>query len=380
MTTTPARAAAAIATVFLMHGFIIGSWVAHIPLVKQTLGVGPGPFSIGLLSVAAGAVTAMPIAGLEINRHGSRAITLFTAFCYFAALALPAFATSLPWMMAGGFIFGAGLGSTDVAMNAHGLAVETRWRRPIMSGLHGLYAVGGLLGAAFAALLLPVAGAGLHVALASSIAIAALLLCRPLFLPAEVDKGLSGSHFAWPTRATIGLGLLCFLALMSEGAVLDWAAIHFTEHFLVEASTAAWSFALFSAGMAASRLTGDFLRQRFGAHRMVVASALATGVAMLAVIMAPSFAMGLAAITLLGLAIGNVAPVLFAGGGRLEPDAPGRGIAAVTTLGYSGFLAGPPLIGFIAEFASLRFAFLAVVVASIIIAVFARRVAAADTY
>ena len=136
---------------------------------------------------------------------------------------------------------------------------------------------------------------------------------------------------------------------MAEGSVLDWSAIYFTAEFKVDAGTAGLAYAFFSGGMAASRFTGDWLRQKFGAVHMVVASALLTAVSIALAVSVSSFLTAVVAFTFAGIGIGNIAPVLFAGGGRLEPEAPGRGIAAVTTLGYAGFLAGPPLIGFAAE-------------------------------
>ena len=200
------------------------------------------------------------------------------------------------------------------------------------------------------------------------------------YLPAAADKGLSGSHFAWPTKATIGLGLLCFLALMIEGSILDWAAIMMREKFLVDASFAALAFGFYQGGMAVARFTGDWIRLKVGAVRMVTVSALMAAAGTAVALVAPSPFLAIAAFVFAGLGIGNVAPVLFAGGGRLEPDAPGRGIAAVTTLGYSGFLCGPPLIGFAAQVTSLPTALFLTVVAALIIAFYARSVNAADTY
>jgi MFS family permease len=214
----------------------------------------------------------------------------------------------------------------------------------------------------------------------SGLAAVGFLFSSRFLLSADVDKGLSGSHFAWPTKATIGLGLLCFLALMIEGSVADWAAIMMQGRFAIEASIAAMAFGFYQGGMAVSRFTGDMLRQRFGAVPMVFWSALLTAAGTAAALMLPSVPLSLLAFTIAGIGIGNVAPVLFAGGGRLEPDAPGRGIAAVTSLGYSGFLAGPPLIGIAAEFSNLQWALGLTVLAALIIAVFARMVQSADTY
>jgi MFS family permease len=380
MTTTPARAAIAIFCMFLAHGLLLGAWVPHIALAQQRLEAGPAVFGLALLSIAGGAVLAMPIAGVEINRFGSRNVTVLSGIAFACTVLLPMHAPTMALFIPAGLALGAAIGTMDVAMNTHGIAVEKKLGRPIMSRLHGGFSLGGLFGAAAAALLLPRIGPLTHGLVATAVALAIIAACRPFLLPSQVDKGLSGTHFAWPTRATIGLGLLCFLALMSEGAVLDWSTIYFRDKFTIDASTAGLSYAMFSGGMAASRLSGDWVRLTFGAVRMVVFSALLTAAALTLGLWAGSYPLALLAFTVTGIGIGNIAPVLFAGGGRLEPDAPGRGIAAVTTLGYSGFLAGPPLIGFIAEGTSLGVAFLSIVAASIIIAVFARRVAAADTY
>jgi hypothetical protein len=272
------------------------------------------------------------------------------------------------------------IGSMDVSMNAHGIAVEKALRRPTMSMLHAGFSIGGTIGAFAGAALLELFGAATQALIVATVCAAIQIVASRFYLAAYVDKGLSGSHFAWPTRATIGLGLLCFLALMIEGSILDWAAIMMREKFEIDASFAALGFGFYQAGMAAARLTGDWIRLRAGAVRMVLWSALLAAAGTALALSAPSPYLALVAFVFAGLGLGNIAPVLFAGGGRLEPDAPGRGIAAVTTLGYSGFLLGPPLIGFLAQVSSVSTALFLTVFAALIIAVFARSVRAADTY
>ena len=377
---TPTQASWANFTIFLLHGIMVGSWVPHIPLAKARLDVGPAIFGLALLAIAAGAVTAMPIAGAMINRYGSGRVILVTGVLFCLAFAGPVMSPTLLPFVIMGYILGAFIGSMDVAMNAHGIAVERALKRPIMSMLHGGFSVGGMVGAFFGAWALKYVGEFAHIALAGAACLALLLVSVQFLLPRSVDKGLSDSHFGWPTKATIGLGLLCFLVLMSEGSVLDWSAIYFTTEFKVDAGTAALAYAFFSGGMAASRFTGDWLRLKFGAVHMVVASALLTALSLALAVNISSFLAAVIAFTFAGIGIGNIAPVLFAGGGRLEPDAPGRGIAAVTTLGYAGFLAGPPLIGFAAQLTSLGHAFWIIVLACLVIAVFGSRVRAADTY
>ncbi len=380
MPNNPTAARHAIMAIFLIHGALLGAWVTQIPLAKIRLETGLGLFGVALLSFAAGAVIAMPLAGAFINKHGSARVTWFMGLGFCLFLFGPSFAPTFPLFVLGGICLGACVGSMDVAMNAHGLAVEKALKRPVMSGFHGGFSVGAAIGTIGGAWLQGQVGPFYQLLIISAVSAIGILFCTRSFLPASADKGLSGSHFAWPTKATIGLGLLCFLALMIEGSVADWAAIMLQGRFALDASVAAMAFGFYQTGMAVSRFTGDTLRQRFGAVPMVFWSALLTAAGTAAALVLPSLPLALVAFAIGGIGIGNVAPVLFAGGGRLEPDAPGRGIAAVTSLGYSGFLAGPPLIGIAAEFSSLQWALGLTVVAALIIAAFARMVQSADTY
>ncbi len=374
------RARWAIALTFLVHGFILGTWVPHIPLAKDRLDVGTGIFGVALLAIAVGAIIAMPISGAMINRFGSARVTSVTGVVFCLAFILPPLAPNLAVFLVAALIFGASIGSMDVAMNAHGIAIEKALRRPTMSLLHGGFSVGAMVGSLLGALLLRMMSETSHILLGSAICLALFLPCIRFYLPSAIDKGLSGEGFVWPTRATIGLGALCFLALMAEGAIVDWSGLMLRQRFQVDASTAALGFAAFAAGMSLSRFLGDQLRVRFGASRLVRWSAILMAAGLAVALTIPSPAVAIVALALAGIGIGNAAPILFAGGGRLEPDAPGRGIAAVTTLGYAGFLAGPPLIGFAAELTGLTLALGLIVIASLIIAASARAAGAADTY
>ena len=377
---TPNQARWAVNATFLLHGMLVGGWVPHIPLAKERLDVGPAVFGLALLAFAGGAVCAMPAAGVLINRFGSARLTAVTGMLFCLAFFGPILAPTMPAFVITGFFMGMMIGSMDVAMNAHGIAVEKALKLPTMSMFHGGFSIGGMAGAFLGAILLKLFGAAAQAVIIAVICLAIQLMAMRFYLPAAADKGLSGSHFAWPTKATIGLGLLCFLALMIEGSILDWAAIMMREKFLVDASFAALAFGFYQGGMAVARFTGDWIRLKVGAVRMVTVSALMAAAGTAVALVAPSPFLAIAAFVFAGLGIGNVAPVLFAGGGRLEPDAPGRGIAAVTTLGYSGFLCGPPLIGFAAQVTSLPTALFLTVVAALIIAFYARSVNAADTY
>jgi MFS family permease len=372
------RAGRAVGAIFVAHGLLTGGWAPHIPLAKERLGAGTGLFGWILLAMAAGAVAAMPTAGALIHRYGSarlcRASGILLCLCFLAPLLAPSPAT-LAVALA---LFGAAIGTLDVAMNAHGVAVEEALRRPVMSSFHGWYSIGAAAGAGLGGLIVGVAGVAAHAAVTVLAASALLGFALPNLLSSTLDRGGSGAHFGWPTRATLGLGALAFLALLIEGAMLDWSALHLRENASAPLAVAGLGFAAFSTGMAATRFAGDRLRQRFGSARLVLASALALAAGLSAAVSLPEPALAILAFAVAGLGVGNIAPVLFAGGGRAEPGAPGRGIAAVTTLGYSGFLLGPPLIGMLAEATGLRLALAVTIPAALIIAVCARAASAAD--
>lgn len=374
-----ARAARhAVFAIFLLHGAILGSWVVHVPLAKERLGVGAGVFGWTLLAGALGAVVAMPLTGALVNRYGSRRIITAAGVLFCLSLALPATAAALPSFVAGLAIFGAMIGSMDVAMNAHGLAVEKELGRPVMSSYHGAFSLGAMAGTILSAAMLESLGAAVQLLLVCAGCLGALLLAARRLLGHDVDRGLGGASFAWPTAATIGLGSLCFLVLLTEGAVLDWSAIHLREVHRLPVSGAGLGYALFSCAMAGSRFLGDGLRIRLGATALVRGSALLTAVGMAGVTLSPHPLAVIAGYAVAGLGIGNIAPVLFAGGGRVEPEAPGRGVAAVVTMGYSGFLVGPPLVGMAAEVTGLSAALGLTVIAALVIAAAAPAARAAD--
>ena len=378
--TSPTRARWAVFAIFLLHGILIGSWVPHVPLAKDRLDVGTGILGLALLAIAGGAVLAMPVTGALINRYGSARMTMVTGVLFALAFFGPTLAPTLLTFVIAGLAMGASIGSMDVSMNTHGIAVEKTLKQPIMSGLHGAFSIGAMIGAFGGAALVQNFGSLIQVTVVSLAVVLAHLSASQFLLPNSLDKGLSTSHFAMPTKATIGLGLLCFLALMIEGSVMDWAAIMMRDKFVIDLGLAALAFGFYQGGMAVTRLSGDWGRKKFGAVNLVTYSAVLAGAGTATALFSPSPYLTFAAFAFAGLGVGNLAPVLFAGGARLEPEAPGRGIAAVTTLGYAGFLAGPPLIGLFAEATTLPWALGLTVLASFIIAIFARGVAAADTY
>lgn len=362
------RARWAVAAIFLLNGVIIGTWAAQIPLVEERLGISHSTLGIALLVLALGALAAMPMTGFLIARFGSAAVTRAATFSLFAAFPLAVLAPDPVLLMPALFVFGATNGVMDVAMNAHGVTVERRRGRPVMSSFHGMWSLGGLIGAGLAAVLLWVMppGAQIFVTILAALCFGAPALV--FFLPNAADRGSSGPAFAWPGRATLGLGLLCFLCMMSEGAVLDWAALHLRGSLGAGPSLAATGFAAFSAAMAISRFSGDRLRATCGSLALVRGSALLAGGGLVIALTVPVPVLAVGGFAMVGLGLANLVPVFFGAAGRVAGGTPGGAIAAVATIGYAGFVVGPPFIGFVADATSLVLALGLVVLACIAIA------------
>jgi MFS family permease len=309
---------------------------------------------LALLAMAVGALLGIPAAGWAAGRIGSRAVVRASAITFFAALALPVLAPSLPLLVAALFVLGASNGALDVSMNAQAAAIEARWPRPIMSAFHGTWSVGGLAGAGAAALALRLGVTpAMHVLGAAALFGGATGVALLALLPPTEDVRGDTRGVRRPTGALVGLGTIALLALMAEGAMGDWSAVYLEHSLGTSASTAALGFAAFSLTMAAGRFLGDALVARWGNATIVRATA-GTG----ALGFATALALGhpLAAIAgcaAVGLGLANLIPIVFRAAGRLPGVAASEGIAAVGTAGYVGFLAGPPLIGLTAEVATL---------------------------
>jgi MFS family permease len=342
-------ARAGVAAVFGLNGFGYGSWVPRIAEIQDKLDLSAGQLGLALFMAAVGALLAMPLAGAAAHRHGSRAATAVTVVAYGLSLPGLALAPGAFWLGGALFFVGASAGALDVSMNAQGVTVEKHHWRPLMSSLHGMFSLGamagagatGMLAAADVALLPHLLGVGVLVA-------AGLGACRPM-LPAAVEGGVAGPGFVRPSLAILLPGIVALAGLLSEGAMADWSAVYIRTSLAAGTTMAAAAFAAFSVTMAAGRFTGDRLVARLGGDRVVRAGGAlaAAGLGLTLMIGHPLFA--IAGFALVGAGLSCVFPVVLSSAARAPNVASSAAIAAVCTIGYLGFLVGPPAIGGLAE-------------------------------
>jgi hypothetical protein len=353
----------AVSTVFFVNGAVLASWVPHIPFVKQRLAVGDGTLGLLLLAMAVGALGALSIAGWLVTRHGSRRVTSAAAYGLCLAMPLPVLAAlalapalplaSVPLVGVALLLLGACNGTLDVAMNAQAVVVERRYGRAIMSSFHGLFSLGGLAGAAAAGL---AAHAGVkpltHVLASAALGIGAVLVAQRGLLTAAPAAGHT-PIFVRPSGRLRWLGLLAFAALMAEGAMGDWSGVYLRDWLGATPALAASGFAACSLMMAIGRLSGDRAVRAVGPALVLRASGALAAAGLSGALLAGNTGAAILGCGLVGLGVANAVPILFSRAGREPGVDAAAGLAAVASTGYLGFLAGPPLIGLVAELVGL---------------------------
>ena len=347
---------------FFIPGFVIATWAPIVPFAKLRAGLDDAQLGLVLLCLGLGSLGAMPLAGALAARQGCRRVMLAASLLMLALLPLLAVVSDA--LQLGGvlLLLGASMGAMDCTMNIQAVVVEREAARPMMSGFHAYYSIGSLAGAVLVTLML---GAGVPV-IAATLAVSALVL-----LLVGVSSGAwRGEHapggaavFALPRGVVLGIGLVCFVSFLAEGAMLDWSAVFLHEARGVAVAQAGWGFVAFNLAMTMTRLLGDQVVARAGRAPTVLAGGLlgAGGLALL--VLAPDLRLSLAGHALLGIGCANIVPVMFSLAGEQRRMPVHLAIPAVTTLGYAGVLAGPALIGFLAQAASLSWALLAVAAA-----------------
>ena len=365
---------AAIAAVFLQLGLFAGAWAAALPAIKAELALTDRQISLALLSFAGGSIASTVATGRLASRIGTRRATRAGAVAVALSLVFPAFATSLGALCAAATAMGAAMGLLDVAMNGHAGALEERWGAPLMSSFHGAFSLGGLAGAALGGLLATAGlGAAGQIGIAALVSTAVGLAGLPFLGAGAAAAPAGGPLLALPGRHLLGLGTVAAFCFIVEGAMGDWSAIYLDTVAGSGIALAAIGYAGFSVAMAGVRFAGDRAVAALGSRAILVGGGLLAGAGLLLAVAVPVPAVAAFGFGLVGLGLGNVAPVAFSAGARIGAT-PAAGVAPVATVGYAGFLLGPPVIGLLSGLAGLRGALACLIVATVVVALVGYRV------
>jgi predicted MFS family arabinose efflux permease len=357
----PTASRMAVGVFFFANGMLFGTWVSRIPAVQVARGLSHGALGLALLAIALGALISMPLTGRLTEKLGSHWITRASVVLYAALLPLVALAPGIPLWVATLFLFGMSHGALDVAMNAQAVEVENRYARAIMSSFHALFSAGGLAGAVIGGC---AATAGItplvHFIAASAglLGLTAALAFRHLIddrrgIP-KAESHPTPKRFRLPQPGLLAIGLVAFCAMMGEGAMADWSGIFLRNNLGATEGLAAAGYAAFSVTMAVTRFFGDSLATRLGPVGSVRLSGVLATSGLAVALLSPAPWIAMLGFGFVGAGFATVVPMAFSAAGRTPGVSSGVALATATTVGYFGFLIGPPLIGLVAEWIGLR--------------------------
>ena len=339
---------------FIANGLAFASWAPIIPFAKANTGVDEAALGLLLLCLGIGSVISMPITGWLCARHGTRPMILISAMIMACALPFLAYLVTYWALAISLLIFGASIGTLDVAMNIHAAEVEKRSGRALMSGFHGMFSVGAICGAGFVTLLISYGVAPLIATLCvTSSVIVAILWVQSHYL---ITKSDAPEPFRPPRGIVKWLALLAGIAFLIEGAIMDWGALLMIERAVFSMQQAALGYIAFSITMVIGRLSGDYVVPRIGRRAILLGGGTLVVLGLIAITTLPFPALNLIGFAVIGLGAANLVPVVFSAAGQQSDMDPNMAVASVTFVGYAGILLGPAIIGFGAQATSLPLA------------------------
>jgi len=353
---TPARIA--VKLLFFINGFVHANLAARFPRVQEIFSIDNGTFGIVLLSSSLGALVAMPFTGWLIIRNGSRRIAITAVFLYCLFVPLVPVMTNMYGLIFIFFIMGITAGMLDVSMNAQAVMVEQQYRKPIMTSFHALFSIGMVIGAGCGALFVKLQTTLLiHLSIVIALGLVGAMWARyHLIHDKPAEKTEEGPAFRLPNAAMISIGVIAFCCMLGEGAMADWSTNFMEKIAGASKALAPIGLSSFALAMTIGRFFGDSIRAKLGDTKLMIYLGIIStlGLTITLLFVNPYIAIGGLFIT--GLGLSSIVPIAYSIAGNTKDLPPGVGLAMVTTVGYSGFLFGPPIIGFIADWQSLRLA------------------------
>ncbi len=365
----------AVGSFFFLAGICFFSWASRIPDIQARLQVNNAALGGILLCLPIGLLTSLPVAGFLVAKYGSRIIVLCSAMLYALTLPLLGFAGSTPQLMIVLFLFGFGGNLMNISINTQAVATESLYDKPIMASFHGIWSLGGFAGAAIGTLMVRFQVLPTHHFLCiTGIAFLIVFIFSRNLIIKDSNRSEKQPIFVRPDKSILSLGLIAFCAMICEGAMSDWSGIYFAKVVQPGAAWVTVGFTAYVTTMATGRFVGDWVAFRIGMKKMLQISGCVTAGGLLLAVIIPQFIPATLGFLLVGAGVSSVVPMIYSAAGRSKIMSPGIAIAAVSTIGYLGFLFGPPFIGFIAQATNLRASFGLIAIMGIMIAIISSKV------
>lgn len=349
----------ALSVFFFIQGLVFASWASRIPDIKESLHLSDAALGGLLLALPAGQMGGMALSGYLVSRFGSRLIMLIAAFLYPGALILLGAANSVMLLAGSLVLFGLCANLINIAANTQAVGVEALYRRSILASFHGLWSLAGFTGGLLGALMVAQHQTPLvHYAIVFALTMLLIATSAAYLLPRDAPKkNGSNSIFVKPDKNIILLGLITFACMICEGTMFDWSGVYFDQVVHAPVEWSRLGFIAFMSAMAGGRFAADYFITRFGAKPMLKSSGVIILTGLLLSVILPTIVPATIGFLLVGLGVASVVPLSYSIAGRSKTIAPGVALAMVSSIGFLGFLLGPPLIGFVAEGYGLRWSF-----------------------
>nr|WP_294997121.1 MFS transporter [uncultured Sediminibacterium sp.] len=348
----------AVAIFFFMAGLCFASWASRIPDIKLKLGLSDAGLGAVLLALPSGLMLSLPLSGWAVTRFSSKTMITIAAVLYPLMLILIGAVTSSWQLAAVLFCFGVFGNMYNISANTQAVGVEFLYQRSIMATFHGIWSLAGFSGAAIGTFLIAQGINPLyHFIIICISSLIVVLIAQRYILPNDTKPENKQPIFARPDATILKLGLIAFGCLVCEGTMFDWSGVYFQKVVEAPKEMVTLGYTVFMATMATGRFLGDRLVTRFGIQRMLQVSGIVISSGLAVAVLFPTIVFATTGFFLVGLGVSSVVPLVYSTAGKSKTMAPGVALAAVSTIGFLGFLIGPPLIGFIAELAGLRWSF-----------------------
>jgi MFS family permease len=365
----------AVSSFFFLAGLCFFSWASRIPDIQTKLHLNNAALGGILLCLPVGLLVSLPVAGFLVAKYGSRVMVICSAVLYGATLPVLGFAGSSTQLMITLFIFGFGGNMLNISINTQAVGTESLYQKTIMASFHGIWSLAGFAGAAIGTLMvrfhvIP----PYHFLNITAIAFLILMVFSRNLLAKDSNRNEQQPIFARPDKSILNFGLIAFCGMICEGAMSDWSGIYFARVVKPGAAWVTIGFTAYVCTMATGRFFGDWVAFRLGMRKMLQLSGVLTASGLLVAVFFPRLIPASIGFLMVGAGVSSVIPMIYSAVGKSKVMSPGVAIAAVSTIGYLGFLFGPPFIGFIAQLTSLRISFGLIAIMGIMIAVIASKI------
>jgi len=362
----------AVGAMFFMTGLCFASWASRIATIQQNLNLTDAALGGVLFAMPVGLMCSLPFSGWVITKIGSRKLLIGALIVYSSCLVTLGLAQNTLQLIICLTLFGFASNAVNISVNTQAVAAEELYQKPILASFHGIWSLAGFTGAGIGTFMI---GKNIipfyHFGVVFIVIIATIALVSGYLKNDKVAS--SGPVFVMPDNSLIKLGIIAFCSLICEGAMFDWSVIYFKKVVLAHGAWIGAGYTAFMLTMATGRFIADWFAHRFGLKRTLQISGMLTATGLLVAVIFPYLYTALAGFLLVGFGVSSVVPLVYSAAGRSKTMSPGVALAAVSTIGFMGFLFGPPVIGFIAGLASLRASFTLIAAMGICVTIFSTK-------